>query len=223
MITTVGHPARYTSSIQDSLQMLVWDYARMKNEYRVLDPFAGVGTIHQMFAEDRHISTVGLEIEPEWANLHPSTVVGDAQCLPFDDSSFDAIVTSPCYGNRMADLYDGRDGSRRSTYRISLGRVPHERSAAGMQWGEDYRLLHFTAWWECWRVLRPGGVMLVNVSNHIRSGRVQKVVEWHLSTLMAAPLVLVEAMPISTPRMRHGANHGLRVEHEHILHLRKVT
>lgn len=225
MIATVGHPAKYTDTIQDALRQIVWmypKYDRARGLMQVLDPFAGVGTIHKMFEDMPIINTVGVEIEPEWARAHPGTVVGDATALPFPDESFDMVVTSPCYGNRMADLYDGRDGSRRSTYRISLGHRPNDRSAAGLQWGKEYRRLHWHAWVEAHRVLRPGGEIVVNISNHIRSGRIQRVVEWHLTTLCQL-FVVRQVLPVQTPRMRQGANHDLRVESEHVLHLRKVA
>lgn len=45
-----------------------------------------------------------------------TTIVGNALYLPFRDRAFDGIVTSPCYGNRMADHHDARDDSKRNTY-----------------------------------------------------------------------------------------------------------
>jgi hypothetical protein len=46
---------------------------------------------------------------PRWATAHPDTFIGDATKLIFDSSSFDAVVTSPCYANRMADHHDNGD------------------------------------------------------------------------------------------------------------------
>lgn len=71
----------------------------------ILDPFAGVGGVHEL--QTLGYRTVGVEIEPRWAAAHPNTFVGDATALDFPDGSFDAVVTSPVYGNRMSDTYTG--------------------------------------------------------------------------------------------------------------------
>jgi hypothetical protein len=47
---------------------------------------AGTGVIHELPNE-----TIGVEIEPEWASMHPDTIVGDATRLPFPAESFDAV------------------------------------------------------------------------------------------------------------------------------------
>jgi hypothetical protein len=120
------HPARYSPAILVNIREEL-----KRIEGPVLDPFAGTGRIHLLGRDD----TVGIEIGPEWAQLHQRTFRGDATELPFSDETFGAVAISPCYGNRMADLYDGRDGSRRHTYRIALGRLPSANSAAALQWG----------------------------------------------------------------------------------------
>lgn len=74
---------------------------------RVLDPFAGIGRIHDLPA--RMADTIGVELEPEWAACRSRTIVGDATALPFGDASFDAVITSPCYGNRVSDHHEARD------------------------------------------------------------------------------------------------------------------
>jgi hypothetical protein len=51
-----------------------------------------------------------------------------------------------CYENRFADTYDGRDGSKRYTYRIALGRMPTEGSAAVFQWGPATASSTRTGW-----------------------------------------------------------------------------
>lgn len=206
------HPARYSPEVLETLSAELGPVTGP-----VLDPFAGTGRIHQIGRGD----TIGIEIEPEWANLHPRTFHGDATDLPFPDESFGAVATSPCYGNRMADLYDGRDGSRRHTYRIALGRLPSANSAAGLQWGETYRELHRGAWEEAYRVLRPGGVILVNIADHIRRGERQPVTAFHWETLQRTGFAPLRIRRIPTPGMRQGANRDLRTDGEMLLVLRK--
>src|SRR5437868_9381022 len=103
----------------------------------VLDPFAGVGGIHTLAALGI-AHTVGVELEPECALQHPRNIVGSALALPFPDDTFDAIVTSPCYGNRMADHHDAKDASRRNTYTHALGRPLAFANAGSLQWGDSY-------------------------------------------------------------------------------------
>lgn len=210
--TAATHPARYSPEIVGALRD---ELSTIPGP--VLDPFAGTGRIHTIGRDD----TIGIEIEPEWAHLHPRTRQGDATALAFPDESFGAIATSPCYGNRMADLYDGRDGSRRHTYRIALGRLPSANSAAALQWGESYRRLHRNAWEEAWRVLRPGGRIIVNVADHIRRGQRQAVTAFHWETLQQIGFSPVRVRRIATPGMRHGANRNLRTDGEMLLILDK--
>ena len=215
-IEPVDHPAKFSFPVLVALGEIL--AARVGETGRVLDPFAGVGGIHTLKWD-----TVGVEIEPEWAAQHEATVVGDLTRLLdlFPGESFDAVVTSPAYGNRMADRYAGDpSGTKRFTYRIALGRPLSGQNSGGMQWGAEYRALHEAVWWQCREVLRPGGWMIVNVSNHIRAGQEQPVVEWHLSTLLALGFLMDEVRPVGTRRMRYGANGRLRVDSEKILVLR---
>lgn len=212
------HPAKYSAPVLAAIaEILDTEAAEIGQGLRVLDPFAGVGLIHHL--ADRH-DTVGVELEPEWAAAHPQTAVGDATNLEHPDGSFDAVATSPSYGNRFADGYDGRDGSRRMTYRLALGRPLTDGSGASLQWGSGYRHLHRQALVEMIRVTTPGGLLLINMSNHIRGGVEQLVVEWWLRTLLHLGCSVVEVRPIDTPRMRHGANHDARVDTEHLIAVR---
>lgn len=210
------HPAKFSAPVLAAVERVAAQ--RLASPARILDPFAGVGGIHALA---RHgWETVGVEIEPEWAASHPATVCGDSLLLVdrFGPGSFDAVITSPAYGNRMADAYAGdAKGSRRFTYRIALGRNLSAGNGGGMQWGDDYRALHSEVWQQAVTVLKPGGLMIVNVSNHIRQRVEQPVVEWHLSTLLGLGLYVDDVISVTTRRMRYGDNGEARAASEKLL------
>lgn len=178
----------------------------------VLDPYAGTGRIHEL----RHVHTTGVELEPEWAALHPDTIQGDAGRLPFAADTFDAIATSPAYGNRMADQ-SVRPGARTYSYAHALGRLLSPASGAALQWGPAYRELHARHCDEFARVLRPGGRFVLNMKDHTRGRERQNVVDWWCLTLAAVDLVVVARLEVPTPSLRHGANAGSRHVEELVL------
>lgn len=201
----VSHPARFTSTLIPVFAEIL----RARDVRRVLDPFAGTGRVHEL--GEYGFVTVGVEIEPEWAGLHERTQVGDALHLPFDDGSFDAIVTSPCYGNRLADSHNASDPERRRSYTHDLGRTLSAGSSGGMQWGDEYRAFHAAAWGEAWRVLEPGAVFVLNVKDHIRGGERQYVAGWHVTELCRQGFELLYHLEIEAPSLRAGTNREARV------------
>lgn len=238
----VPHPAKFSPEVLEVLDRWV------EPGWRVLDPFAGTGLIHTLDQAE----TWGVEIEPEWATMHPRTIVGDALRLPFADDSFDAIATSPTYGNRMADSHDakercracagsgsvggyetgnwttcekckgaGRRDYKRLTYTHQLGRKPHPNSSATMQWGPKYRAFHEKAWAEADRVLKPGGLFLLNVSDHIRNHAIEPVCDWHIEHLESIGYAVARIANPQTKRMGFGANREARVDAEMVCALRK--
>lgn len=209
-----AHPAKFSDVILERIGELL---ATRHDEQRplVLDPFAGTGKVHHLAG----IAGIGVEIEREWATMHPRTIVGNALKLPFRPAVFDGIISSPCFGNRLADHHDARDRSYRHSYTHTLGRTLHPLSAGTLHWGPTYRHFHDWAWAECLRVLRPGGFVMINVSNHIRRHEVQPVVEWHLGWFLGHGCKFLELVPVETPRLRAGANSDARVSHEVIFHL----
>jgi tRNA G10 N-methylase Trm11 len=170
----------------------------------VLDPFAGIGGVHDLDLFGYH--TVGVELEPKWAAAHPRTIVGDATSLPFADESFKFVVTSPCFGNRMADHHNAQDGSYRRTYRYMLGQELHPRNTGQLQWGPAYKVMHAVAWFEAWRVLQPGGVFVLDIKDHIRDHRRQHVTDWHYEVLSGLGFELAEVIRPEVKGFKFGEN-----------------
>lgn len=200
----ISHPARYTSTLIPVFAEILGEHERAQ----VLDPFAGTGRIHEL--QEYGISTVGVELEPEWAALHDDTVLGDALNLPFEDCSFDAIVTSPTYGNRLADKHNASDPERRRSYTHDLGRALSDANSGGMQWGVEYREFHSAAWAEAWRVLEPHGLFVLNIKDHIRGGVRQYVAGWHVTELSRQGFTLLFHLEVEAPSLRAGTNGELR-------------
>ena len=204
----VSHPARYSRELIPVLAAAV----PADRFPLVLDLFAGTGRIHEL-----ENTTVGVELEPEWAALHPDTIVGNALALDFPDGHFDAVVTSPTYGNRLADSHDASDPERRRSYTHDLGRKLNDDNSGSLQWGDEYREFHRQAWREARRVIRPGGRLVLNVKDHVRAGVVQQVSAWHLNSLIVeTELDLVEVHVVGTPSLRGVANAAARVDHEYV-------
>lgn len=216
MEVATRHPAKFTDAILDAAADLLLDHPEIA---RVLDPFAGTGKGVEFLRQ--WYEAVGIELEPEWAAQSEHVTVGSALDLPFEDETFDAVFTSPTYGNRMADHHEARDDSRRNTYRHAIGRPLSVGSSAVLQWGDEYRVFHEKAWREALRVLKPGGYFLLNCKDHIRGGVRQYVTEWHVLTLVGLGCEVVEGQRVKCPGNRQGANGALRIDHESLCLLRK--
>ena len=258
--TVPEHPATFSRAILDRLREMLAPERDRVGSIRVLDPFAGTGGVHEL-AEEK-VVTYGVEIQPEWATSHPRTTIGSVLDLPAmfgEEAAFDAMVTSPCYGNRMADKHQAKDScracggdgfvrdqrppdfdrvtcgecggaglTRRNTYAHALRRsgveiVHSEENAAIMQWGTLYRAFHEQAWQVVDRLLRPEGLVLLNVKNHVRAGRLQRVVEFHLNTFLWMGYTIEEVRRVETRGLAYGANYDVRTPVELILALRKES
>ena len=206
------HPAKYTNSLLPIFEKY------LGGKKAILDPFAGTGKLKIIAPH-----SILLEIEPEWAEMS-GAIVGDATKMPFDDCCFDAICTSPTYGNRMADHFVDHQKEKkytRNTYRHCLGRALNENNSGRMQWGKKYQELHKKAWRECKRVLKVDGVFILNISNHIRAGKEIDVTSWHIKELERLEFELLKEHRVKTPRQKNGTNAKLRVDYESVLIFKK--
>ena len=167
------------------------------------------------------------DIEPEWIELgrDKCDVISaiDAERLSdiYPPMFFDAICTSPTYGNRMADHHNAKDGSKRNTYTHTLGHALTDGNTGKMQWGNEYREKHNRIYANIVPLLSNGGVFILNVSDHIRNGKEIPVSAWHISTLEALGMKLEKDIHIPTQRCKYGANADRRVEYEHIYVFKK--
>lgn len=212
----VSHPARFSDPI---LKVIATE---LPEEGIVLDPFAGTGRIHELATDTRE--TMGVEIEKEWAALHPDTALGSALDLGdvgIEPGSIDAIATSPTYGNRLADSHKAADPDARRSYTHDLGHQLHEDNSGDLQWGDEYRRFHEAAYREAIIALRPGGRFVVNISDHIRGGEWQPVAWWHLHVLTKLGLEWSSVKRVETRRLRQGENSTARTEYEYVITMTK--
>lgn len=225
----VSHPARYSPELIALFRTLLAEYGIPGDN--ILDPFAGTGRIHDLQIDGWE--TVGIEIEPEWAALHPDTLQGSALDLPFDPEIFGAVVTSPTYGNRLADSHNASDPERRRSYTHDLGHELSADNSGSLHWNQSrpgreaagsgrYRAFHESAWAEATRVLAPMGLFILNCCDHVRAGLVQPVTAWHCWALGQLGLIYIESRSVPTRKLRQGANGDLR-EQEQVHVFRKPS
>jgi tRNA G10 N-methylase Trm11 len=219
----IKHPARYT---EDFIPV----FARMiGNRKTVYDPMAGTGERLLQLKEQYLPSCkfIGTEIEPEWAKVTPSIVVcqNSFDFLRYqEDCSWDTILVSPPYGNRMADkLGKGKWAETRNSYAVYLGRELSIGNSGSLQWGEKYKSFHSSLWKECVRVLKINGVFILNIKDHIRKMERQYVTDWHIETLSKLGLKLLEHVKIDTPSLKNGQNAEARIPYESIVSFEKCA
>jgi len=216
------HPATFSAEL---IPVLV-DACRPWGNGILLDPFAGIGKAN-IVADEIGSVFMGFEIEPEWAAWNPNIAVADSTHMNIEDCSVNCVLTSPPYGNRMADRYAGspRDMEHakangsipRRTYRIALGRDLNEHNAGRYAFNNKYKELCSLVWSEVHRVLKHNGGFVLNVSDHIKDGKQVPVVDWHVDTITRLGFLLDKTTEVATKRFRFGANNERRLPTEKVL------
>jgi SAM-dependent methyltransferase len=208
------HPARYSDPLLPIL------YEMLRGYDAVFDPFAGTGERLLSIRPDAYLN----ELEPRWAAISQrktaNSYVGDATDLFWPDSAFDAICTSPTYANRMGDTLI--DGYKRMTYTACLGEPLQPNNTGALQWGDEYRSIHEKAWAEAKRVLKPGGILVLNIKDHIRNFKRVRVTLWHIYCLQGLGFVVerMERVPIES--FGFGQNREARVPYESVILFRNM-
>lgn len=230
--TKVLHPARFNDRLLEAIGDMLTPYGPLD----ILDPFAGTGRVHELRARGHR--TLGVEIEPQWANLHPGTICGNSLELSevLVGRRFHAVVTSPAYGNRMADAHDNHDtckhcngagldnerkcqvclGTRlsmRRSYTHDLRRMTgnpalrlDDDNTGKMQWGPRYQDFHEKVWAQVPRLLVGPRLFLLNCKDHVRNKERQHVTQWHVATLEALGFEVLSWYELDTGGLRYGAN-----------------
>ena len=218
MANKLKHPAKYADSFLPAFAGM------LKGCEKVYDPFGGTGKLARIKDHGFSGKVYCCEIEPEWTSIEPDVdtwFIDDCAKTDYiQDNYFDAICTSPTYGNRMADHFNSKDKSHRITYKHYLGRDLNAENTGRMQWGNKYQAKHLECYAELRRVLKETGVFILNMSDHIRQGELVKVVDWHKSVLMEMGFIVIEDLKVPTPRMGFGKNGKSRVDHERIVTFR---
>ena len=207
------HPAKYSNELLPVLAKYAYG--------EILDPMGGTGKAGLLKKFNTNIKGVTInELEREWSeqaynNGVDIVITGDARNL---SGLYDCIVTSPPYGNRMADNFKARKpDSMRRGYVGDLGRQVSAGSVCCKHFGKGYEE-------EMASIL--DAIMdkvvferfILNVSNFIRQFKEVNVVSWYKDYFINRGLKLTAEEKVITRRQKGvGANTHLRAPEEYVL------
>lgn len=208
------HPAKYTDALLPVFARWCMD------SKSILDPFAGTGKIGMLKDYGVHAVISANDIEKDWLtpNIYhcDKLYFQDAEFLDTGES-YDTIVTSPTYGNRMADHFHTEHPERRATYTHCIGHELDDENTGRMHFGKAYCEKHRRIFAHLYDLLIDGGIFILNCSNFIRAGEIVDVTSWMRDTMESVGFKFCSSVNVSTPRMRFGANSDKRVEYETVM------
>ena len=214
------HPAKYTDCFFEIFAEM------LQSASNVLDPFAGTGKIGKLKEFGFKGAIYANEIEAEWLaeNEYNCDVITfcDAEFLQYPDGFFDAICTSPTYGNRMADHHISKDGSKRNTYTHCIGRQLSDGNTGKMQWGSEYMEKHDRIYKHLASLVKNGGLFVCNVKNHIRKGKEIDVKSFHEESLKKSGFQKTKEIFVESKGNGFGANADKRTTGEYIMVFQKI-
>lgn len=175
----------------------------LKRRSKVLDPLAGLGSVRGLNSHSDH-EIVCMDINANYNDSDDEVTYGDATMLAFGDEEFDAIVTTPDWGAVTTDT--------QNVLATELSRTREPNDLSVLAWGEEYRDVCGEIWRECVRVLRPQGVFVLVIRDHLRPGINPKkpdlkelagVTSWHIQLMLDAGMDLISLAGIRSNHPSH--------------------
>ncbi len=235
-VTARPHPAKFSDSILEAMADMI-----PEDVQTIVDPMAGVGKVLHLASEKRPFNFICNELESEWAvqitqraaqnkttagTYRVDVHVGDAATWRDEriGHAGSMVVTSPPYGNRMADAFrsESRPESMKGRYAGELGRRLTGGSLASLGFGPAYESTAEAVFANIFRQMHKGQHFLLNVSNFIRKGEEVDVAKYYAALFNKYGFVCVGSREVKTPRARgFGANSNARAPFEVLLLWRK--
>lgn len=153
----------------------------------ILDPMGGVGSI--LLATLEHNPVITGDLEPHWARIQAAnarriqremlffsapaiTCQWDAANLPLPTASIPAIVTSPPYFDLFSN-WNRKSGTALDGNPDHIGETGlcygfHPAQVGNIHIYENYLRAMRKIYRECWRVLAPGGKLILIVGDKVR-------------------------------------------------------
>lgn len=229
-----AHIARFTPVLVPVLADAL--RAHLKPGTWVIDPFAGTGERLAEIGELSRMNVYGIELTRQRIVRRDIVKVGDATKLAqyWRGGSWGGAVTSPMYGNGMCDYFVSTDDSVRNTVVHNLRAItgnpdltlPRGSTARWLFDTPEYRDLHLQAYRGLYRVLKRGGVLVLNTKNcgDRRRGNSKAsyaVTAGHIGMCLEVGFEVVDTTKVPVNGLRHGANRERAVDWEDVTVLRK--